>query len=203
MYNDNDLYKPIKVTVDSLNNLPKENLKRSDISADVINNIESELKGLTSSSWEQVFSNEKKRVADFISAVLVRVESEMAIRQSQIQTNEAKLAALDKILAAKQTSQSNLDQSLVYSIYGMIIALTVLFISLRFFPEALAVRMIQDRSLVEVMSMAFILLTIIILGTGDRIGKEALGTLLGTISGYIFGRKMGESESHRPKNGDK
>ncbi|MCX7105777.1 MAG: hypothetical protein NTU70_10955 [Methylococcales bacterium] len=48
----------------------------------------------------------------------------------------------------------------------MIAALVVLFVSVGFFNQSIAEKMIENRSLVEVMSMAFILLTIIILGTG-------------------------------------
>jgi hypothetical protein len=36
--------------------------------------------------------------------------------------------------------------------------------------------------------MAFMLITIIILGTGEKLSKEILGTLLGTIGGYVFAR---------------
>ena len=77
----------------------------------------------------------------------------------------------------------------------MIAALVVLFVSVGFFNQSIAEKMIENRSLVEVMSMAFILLTIIILGTGGKIGNEALGALLGTIAGYIFGRQTNDKKS--------
>lgn len=187
---------PLIKTSDFLSNSPT-NLNRSDIQNSTFLAIEDELKNLSKDFYAKPFNDLKKQKSDYLSILLQRIESEISTRQTQIKANEEKLANLDKALAEKQTSQNALDQSLVYSIWGMIAALTVLFISLRFFPEAIALRMIQDRSVVEVMSMAFILLTIIILGTGDRIGKEALGTLLGTIAGYIFGRKMGESSPNR------
>lgn len=190
---------PLSKTSDFLNNSPN-NLSRSDIQNSTFLAIEDELKNLSKDFYSKPFNELKKQKSDYLAILLQRVESEISNRQTQIKANDEKLANLDKALAEKQTSQNALDQSLVYSIWGMIAALTVLFISLRFFPEAIALRMIQDRSVVEVMSMAFILLTIIILGTGDRIGKEALGTLLGTIAGYIFGRKMGESSPN--KNND-
>lgn len=174
--------------------LRRPTIIRSELSELDIKSVASELAKLAPQAWTKSFEDSRQSSLIRIIDVLAKTASEIEARQVQVKRNEGLLANLDKVLATKQSSQSILDQSLVYSIYGMILALTILFISLRFFPETLAIHMVQDRSLVEVMSMAFILLTIIILGTGEKIGKETLGTLLGTIAGYIFGRKLGESE---------
>ena len=40
--------------------------------------------------------------------------------------------------------------------------------------------------------MGFLLVTIIILGTGKLLRGESLAALLGTIAGYIFARKAAE-----------
>ena len=45
--------------------------------------------------------------------------------------------------------------------------------------------------------MGFLLLTVIILGTGKLLQSEGLAALLGTIAGYIFARKAEEEMSAR------
>ena len=47
--------------------------------------------------------------------------------------------------------------------------------------------------LIEILSMGFLLLTVIMLGTGKLLTGESLAALLGTIAGYIFGRKVSEN----------
>ncbi|MNJ79689.1 hypothetical protein D3C77_777860 [compost metagenome] len=45
--------------------------------------------------------------------------------------------------------------------------------------------------------MAFMLITIIILGTGEKLSKEILGTLLGTIAGYVFARGTEDTRANK------
>ncbi len=87
-----------------------------------------------------------------------------------------------------------LDQSLSIAIYLMIGTLLLMFVLLRFFKSEEIKGLIEHRTLVEIVSIAFILLTIIILGTGEKIGTETLGTLLGTIAGYIFARRPNSND---------
>lgn len=108
-------------------------------------------------------------------------------RTSALEAVRAKLKELDKQLA----SEMNADQLLIYAIYVMIACLAVLFFAIRLFPEKIQETIIENRLLIEVVSMAFLLLTIIILATGNRLQTEALGTLLGTVAGYIFGKREG------------
>lgn len=91
--------------------------------------------------------------------------------------------------AAKQTS---INEMLIWAVYGMVFSIAALFIILRTFPADLSHSIIRERTMIELLSMGFLLVTIIILGTGKLLGGETLGALLGTIAGYIFGRKEGE-----------
>ena len=77
----------------------------------------------------------------------------------------------------------------------MIFALLGMFLSLRILPKEVATELVKRRTLIEVVGMSFMLITIIILGTGEKINTETLGTLLGTIAGYIFGRIGAERTS--------
>ncbi len=48
--------------------------------------------------------------------------------------------------------------------------------------------------------MAFMLITIIILGTGEKISEEHPGSLLGTVAGYIFGRMGNERDENNSRS---
>jgi hypothetical protein len=174
--------------------------KRSDLSKDDIQAVEKELQGLTPELLVQSFRADKDTEKKKVEAVATRLKTELDVREAKIKQNGGRLGALDKSLVDRQAAQSALDRGLVWAIYGMIFALAALFLSLKIFPIELARRIIEERSMVELISMAFMLLTIIILGTGDRIGKETIGALLGTIAGYIFGRKLAEeAKGHSPQ----
>ena len=117
--------------------------------------------------------------------------------RTQLGQKAAELANIRRDEAAKE---STVNKLLIYAVYGMIAVLVSLFLGLRIFPEEVAKRLIEKRSLVEVVGMAFMLITIIILSTGDRLSPEILGTLLGTIAGYVFGRGIPQDNdgSHAP-----
>jgi hypothetical protein len=89
-------------------------------------------------------------------------------------------------------SQSQINSKLVWAVYLMIVSIVVLFLILRFLPPPLANSVVEQRVLIEVLSMGFLLLTVIILGTGKLLNTEGLAALLGTIAGYLFARKAAE-----------
>lgn len=135
---------------------------------------------------------------EYLSKVLEAKSAADAAFKTMKQTEEAKIKekerSLDaqiakfKKIQAQESRKEKTDQSLVYAVYGMIAVLLLLFLSLKVFTDEVAKALIERRSLVEVVGMAFMLITIIILGTGQKISNEILGTLLGTIAGYVFAR---------------
>jgi hypothetical protein len=118
--------------------------------------------------------------------------------QEEKKSADAKINDIDNLLSKLDDRLSSgaaaTDKQLIIAVYMMICALVFLFLGMKFIKDPLAEKIIENRSLVEVISMAFLLLTIIILGTGEKMPKEAIGTLLGSIAGYIFGRKMTENK---------
>lgn len=171
-------------------------VKRDSLDAGLVAAIEKEL-GTDLAPIAKVFEAEKTAHLGRVDAAVTQVGSELGARAEKLKQNEARLQNLDKALVDKQAAQTALDRGLVWAIYGMILVLAVLFISLKIFPDDLARQVVQDRSMVELVSMAFIMLTIIILGTGGKIEKETIGTILGTITGYVFARKMAEDSKPR------
>ena len=156
-----------------------------------------EAKSSTVAGIEERFNAFKQNRVSFLNGLMSRFKNEIELRNKRLEETSKTLSDLDSSLKDEKKQQSELDTRLVFAVYFMILALLLLFFSLRLFPDRVAGKVVENRSLVEVTSMAFMLLTIIILGTGNKLGPETLGTLLGTIAGYIFGKKMGET-NHVP-----
>ncbi|HEX8821053.1 MAG TPA: hypothetical protein VF794_14085 [Archangium sp.] len=92
------------------------------------------------------------------------------------------------------SSQLQTDKLLIWAIIGMIFILFLIFLSAIKVASPETQRLIfSGRLLVELVGMAFLLLTIIILGTGAKIDRPVLGALLGTVGGYIFGQQVGRA----------
>lgn len=142
----------------------------------------------------QIFKDNKRKVMSLLEEGLKSLSNTENSRNQEFSENQSRLQLLEDSFKEEKERQEVLDQKLAFAIWFMIGALVILFISLRAFSDELTKAIIENRTLVEVVSMAFMLLTIIILGTGKKIGTETLGTLLGTIAGYIFGRRTGNTQ---------
>ena len=101
------------------------------------------------------------------------------------------------------TSQSRGNPYLLAAIVLMIVAMIALYFSLPYFKPEIATKIIRRRVMIELLSMGFLLLTVIILGTSKLLDGAALAALLGTMAGYIFGRKPKRmtKESDTPARG--
>jgi hypothetical protein len=114
---------------------------------------------------------------------------------AEIKERDQKRLELDNQLRDTDTfiGQSQINFYLVFAVYGMIAVIGGVFFVLATKKENDIIRvLIRERILIEVLSMGFLLLTVIILGTGKIVDKEGLAALLGTIAGYIFGQKTGQ-----------
>lgn len=168
----------------------------SEMDSDEINSHVSELKILVAKSYESLYSSIQ---SGYFEAVLNgKNAAEQALKGIRTQEKESlrdKRKALSnfilefkKLEKQDEARRESTDIRLVYAVYGMIAVLLFLFLGLKVFSDDVAKSLIVNRSLVEVVGMAFMLITIIILGTGEKLSKEILGTLLGTIAGYVFAR---------------
>ncbi|KPL99867.1 hypothetical protein [Vibrio splendidus] len=147
-------------------------------------------------SIDYILEHFKKQQQSASKKLLLKINTLVDKLKSDLTRNNETLSKLvterknlNSSLQSAITKKSALDNSLSIAIYMMIIVLFLMFFLLRFFQADEIKELIQHRTLIEIVSIAFILLTIIILGTGERIGTETLGTLLGTIAGYIFARR--------------
>lgn len=130
--------------------------------------------------------------ADYYSNLIKGLEAEIAARNAKVKSLQDERDKMEDDLDKAGETQGEINTLLVYAVYAMVLAIVGLFFLLRLFPPELARSIVVERTMIELLSMGFLLLTVIILGTGKLIGAETLGALLGTIAGYIFGQKQGE-----------
>lgn len=120
------------------------------------------------------------------ATLLTTLESSVKRVETALQDTERALAERDTTL-----NQFQINKYLVWAVYAMIAVIAGVFLLITFKPEV-ANLLVKQRLVLEVLSMSFLLLTIIILGTANLIRGEGLAGLLGTIAGYIFVRKAVE-----------
>ncbi|WP_257449624.1 hypothetical protein [Archangium lipolyticum] len=137
----------------------------------------------------RLYEQDKESVLDVWRRIADRAELGIKDREQQIEQSKKAMVELDNV-AEQQKKRSDTDATLSYTIWFMVLALVVLFIATRTFSPDIQALIFQQRTLVEMIGMAFLLLTIIVLGTGEKIDRAVLGTLLGTVGGYIFGQQM-------------
>ena len=103
--------------------------------------------------------------------------------------NKNKLEITKIVVLANKLNPTTFSIGMYIVVGGMIVAVLIMFLSLILSSKNDTVKdILAKRTLIEIVSISFILLTMIILGTGQKIGGETLGALLGTIAGYIFGK---------------
>lgn len=88
-----------------------------------------------------------------------------------------------------QTETFTLVQNMIYMLaflycFSMVARIGVVWFTKKFD----SVSVFDERTMIEFGGMAFILLAIIILGNTEKLDKQVLGSLIGTVAGYIFGR---------------
>ncbi|WP_236448651.1 hypothetical protein, partial [Pseudomonas syringae] len=179
--------------------------EREDIDENELNANISELKLLISKDYDSIYSSIQDGY--FEAIVNGKIAAELALKNIRTQEKESlndKRKALSsfilefkKLEKQDEARRESTDIRLVYAVYGMIGVLLFLFLGLKVFSDDVAKSLIVNRSLVEVVGMAFMLITIIILGTGEKLSKEILGTLLGTIAGYVFARGTEDARASR------
>lgn len=171
---------------------------------EIKNNI-SILKTLTSRGYEAVYSSVQDGY--FEATLNGKIAAEAALKEIRTQERENLrekrkelsnfILEFKKLEKQDEKRRESTDIRLVYAVYGMIAVLLCLFLGLKVFSDDVAKSLIVNRSLVEVVGMAFMLITIIILGTGEKLSKEILGTLLGTIAGYVFARGTEDARTNK------
>jgi len=119
------------------------------------------------------------------------VTSEIKSKNAEIEKTNADFQSANKELLQRNLSQkATVTLSLNYIIFGGLGAIILTIGMLRFGgANRQAKLMIQERTAVDLISIGFFLSIVLFLGAGGFIQPETLGTLLGTVAGYLFGRR--------------
>ena len=147
--------------------------------------------GTSVATWTRTATDKLAKKINPIETLLKDTISKTTIERDQKEQFRRRLES-ELVKRDDLITQLGINKTLVWAVFAMIFVMGILFWSLRFLPNSLALIIIEQRVLVEVLSMGFLLVTIIILGTGKLLRGESLAALLGTIAGYIFARKAAE-----------
>lgn len=158
---------------------------RLDVIASDLTSCDDSLKSLGEQAKK--FTLAAKEFETKVGEVVRNVQERLKVTQARKSAIEAALSDRDSGL-----NQFQINQYLVYAVYGMVISIVALFVLLRWYPDSLTELIVEQRVFVEILSMGFLLLTVIILGSGKLITGEGLAGLLGTIAGYIFAKKTSD-----------
>ena len=189
------LYAAFHGIIDKDGNLSSDpKLKCEDLKEKVVSLIP-ELSGL-GDKLKSVFKKYKDSKLAALDAHLGAINAETADVQKLVSDERQKLADLTTKMNATDvqagTNQNDILTRLTWAVYAMIVAIVLIFVALALFSDDMKKLIITERTMIELLSMSFLLLTVIILGTGKLINSDALGAVLGSIAGYIFGQKQGE-----------
>ncbi len=159
--------------------------------------------------WKDAFEAQRLEMLRKIEKLESALRARIGAVKSALKTGEERVAETEKNItllrqkaaedAGKKASEENATKDkLSLALYMMVGVLGVALFMLLWFslrrPETseLGKLIIESRLLIEVLSMGFLLLSIVILGTSKMLASEGLAAILGTTAGYIFGRNQGD-----------
>lgn len=145
---------------------------------------------LSMGELERLFTQDQEAVAKAFQGIIDRAQAGIDMRGKQVKDSQAAIDRLSAALDARQVQKFETDGRLTWAIIIMVVVLLLLYLATLLFSPEVQQTIFHQRILVEMIGMAFLLLTIIILGTGEKIDRAVLGTLLGTVGGYIFGQQQ-------------
>lgn len=144
------------------------------------------LKGLLDSAG---FVAKRRELAGYLGAQADRLTLLIDQAASTRETINQNIASLQASI--KEVDQSSKDRMLMYIViplFGLIVILLLVLPSIyRQNPEILR-RLFEQKVILQIFTVFILVMTILLLGIGDKIKAETLGTLLGGISVYILQR---------------
>jgi hypothetical protein len=166
--------------------------KRSEIGTNVFYAVYVELSNDPVKKLHSAFDLRKEQLIQGAENAIKSLQQEMSGRQVQNTNINGDIAKIDKQVAALSNTQAVINQALVYTVYVVIIALVLIYYGLLYTKVEIARELITSRLVIELGTMAFLLLTIVILGLSEKLDKPSLGTLIGAIAGYLLARNKAD-----------
>ncbi len=145
----------------------------------------------------QVFTQYKTDYTEVLDAVSAAMKQQIDKLQATLDSDKQQWTEMNKVLLNRSQAVGTRQATLTdYSIYTEMLMMGVIvfaMIFLRFYPEKLALTVVQERMFGDMLGMGLLLVTVVFLATGAFVDQSAVVTLLGTIAGYIFGRRSPSS----------
>lgn len=113
------------------------------------------------------------------------------LRLEQKQKDDDKeIISINKELRSREQTQASLvSGNLIWIFIGIVVTIIVVLLILRVNSDEQSLLMIRERTAFELFATGMFLVTVIVLATGNLVEKTVLGTLLGTLAGYLFTRR--------------
>lgn len=121
------------------------------------------------------------------------VETEIKGLKEAEKANQDQQNRLLKQLGTLEQQQTYLDSRLMYILLCMMGTVLAMLVILRWRGDRVSELIVRERTAVEILSIGMFLSTIMYLSAARYIEKTILGTLLGTLAGYLFTRRSGQS----------
>lgn len=164
-----------------------------------INAAQVELSGSATDIQNKLFNAFRDLLRGELEKIQAAVDAEIKKEQQAIDSvrrDRQDIANQIQARAEKKEKQTvSVTGQMIYAVIMMICAIVLSFLALWIYKEPLSLAVVRERTFVDLLSMGFLLVTVIVLGTGGFLDRQAIGTLLGTIAGYIFTRRLGTSEA--------
>jgi hypothetical protein len=122
-----------------------------------------------------------------LSGELTRRVEQMKNLQTEFNNVDEQLKKKEERL--QQRSDQIVSSNLLYIFIGFLVTILATLIILRSRGDEISLLMIRERTAVELLSIGMFLATVLFLGAGAFLERATLGTLLGTLAGYLFTRR--------------
>lgn len=156
---------------------------------------------LKNSVDQNSFTNYKTQAIRSLEPLRESISRKMTDLKRTIEQKRQSIQPLGEIIGKRREGKTQVDMTLItwaLPVFGLCM-IGLLLIPL-LYKDTFSQRSILGSGLLLDLITVFLLTgTILILGLGEKIQSEALGTLLGGISGYVLGRSLGKRDREREK----
>ncbi len=150
-------------------------------------------------------ANRKSQYETARKEAIVLLDRYAKTLREELDRERAKLASvaskLDKVakdeVKEKENERLTMQEVVRWTLVAMPIFVLLVFVVSMAFSRSVQEKLFETRTIVEIVGLAALLMTIIVLGVNDRIDKSALSAIVGSIAGYVFGQQLRQAGVQR------
>lgn len=156
------------------------------------------LKALKLLVSKEQFEIDKRSLSEYLSKRIGFIDGKISSLNAEIENFQTQINSLIANKEKEENEKEEIDQILItIALPALGVLMILLMLIPRFYKsEELHLTIFTSGVLLELFTVFLLTSTILILGLGDKIKNEVLGTLLGGISGYVLGRTMASSNKN-------